>query len=203
VHGVPNFPDPTSVRRGSSVLGHRYQYAIARVRVGPERVSEAVARRDPGLGSHSATRVKQGVKLAACMRAHGLRSFPDPTDSPPSTPPAPTRPSSRSDGVFTLTGAIVTTPAFKHARPGATYRASSGLRARLHDAGGAGRRLRPAQKRLIHSQLAPQTWSEVVFPSNCGIEWMLDLQSGPAIVRFSQRFGREQARESQAERLSK
>lgn len=63
-----------------------------------------------------ATRIEQGVKLAECMRAHGLRSFPDPTTSPPSTPPAPdTTILFGPDGGFSLTASMVQSPAFKQA----------------------------------------------------------------------------------------
>ena len=70
----------------------------------------------PGPGGRSATRIKQGVKLAECMRAHGLRSFPDPTTSPPSTLPAPNAVFlGGPDGSFSLTASIVQSPAFKRA----------------------------------------------------------------------------------------
>ena len=116
VHGVPNFPDPTSVGAGVQFSGTDINTQSPAFASAQNACQKLLPGGTPGLGSHSATRVKQGVKLAACMRAHGLRSFPDPTDSPPSTPPAPdTTILGGPDGVFTLTGAIVTTPAFKHA----------------------------------------------------------------------------------------
>ncbi|MGO9960334.1 MAG: hypothetical protein ACLP50_30890 [Solirubrobacteraceae bacterium] len=63
-----------------------------------------------------ATRIEQGVKLAECMRAHGLRSFPDPTTSPPSTLPAPDAVFlGGPDGSFSLTASMVQSPAFKQA----------------------------------------------------------------------------------------
>jgi hypothetical protein len=66
--------------------------------------------------SVSATRIEHGVKIAACMRAHGLRSFPDPATSPPSTPPAPDETIlGGPDGVFSLTASMVQSPAFKQA----------------------------------------------------------------------------------------
>jgi len=56
------------------------------------------------------------VKLAECMRAHGLRSFPDPTTSPPSTLPAPNAVFlGGPEGSFSLTASMVQSPAFKRA----------------------------------------------------------------------------------------
>ncbi len=117
VHGVPNFPDPTSVGAGVQFLGgagvNTQSPAFASAQNACQKLLPGGT---PGPGSYSATQIKQGVKLAACMRAHGLKSFPDPTDSAPSGPPAPrTTIVGGPDGVFTLTGSIVTTPAFKHA----------------------------------------------------------------------------------------
>jgi hypothetical protein len=63
-----------------------------------------------------ATRIKQGVKLAECMRAHGLRTFPDPTTLPPSTLPAPNAVFlGGPDGSFSLAASMVQSPAFKQA----------------------------------------------------------------------------------------
>jgi hypothetical protein len=116
-HGVPNFPDPTSVGAGVQLLGgagvNTQSPAFASAQNACQKLLPGGT---PGPGSYSATQIKQGVKLAACMRAHGLRSFPDPTDSPPSGPPGPhTTIVGGPDGVFTLTGSIVTTPGFKRA----------------------------------------------------------------------------------------
>jgi hypothetical protein len=50
------------------------------------------------------------------MRAHGLRSFPDPTTSPPSTLPAPDAVFlGGPDGAFSLTASMFESPAFKQA----------------------------------------------------------------------------------------
>ena len=56
------------------------------------------------------------MKIAACMRAHGLRSFPDPSTSPPSTPPAPDATILGGPyGVFSLSASMFESPAFKQA----------------------------------------------------------------------------------------
>ena len=83
-HGVPNFPDP---RPGDpSVIPNwinpqapafvSAQQACARFLGGGGR---------PGAGAESEKLAL--LKLAKCMRAHGLPNFPDPTTSPPPAPP--------------------------------------------------------------------------------------------------------------------
>lgn len=70
----------------------------------------------PGRGGGSATRIAEGVVIAACIRAHGLRSFPDPTTSLPSTPPAPDETVLGGPyGTFSLSGSMFESPAFKRA----------------------------------------------------------------------------------------
>ena len=72
-----------------------------------------------GIGSPesvSQARIENGVKLAECMRAQFLRTFPDPTTSPPSTPPATDAMIlGGPDGVFSLSASMVQSPAFKRA----------------------------------------------------------------------------------------
>jgi hypothetical protein len=111
-HGVPNFPDPAgggitlSAINTQSPAFHAAQNACQKLLLGGL----------PGSGGHLATRIKQGVKLAACMRAHGLATFPDPTASPPSTLPAPDAVFlGGPDGAFSLTASMVRSPAFKQA----------------------------------------------------------------------------------------
>ena len=115
-HGVPNFPDPLSAGGGVQLSASEINTQSPAFGSAQSACQKLLPGGLPGRGGGSATGIKQAVQLAECMRAHGLRSFPDPTDSPPSTPPAPdTTILGGPDGVFTLTGAIVTTPAFKHA----------------------------------------------------------------------------------------
>jgi hypothetical protein len=115
-HGLPNFPDPTSVGAGVQFSGNGVNTQSPAFASAQNACKKLLPGGTPALGAPSATRIKQGVKLAACMRAHGLRSFPDPTGSPPSKPPGPdTTILGGSDGVFTLTGAMFESPAFKHA----------------------------------------------------------------------------------------
>jgi hypothetical protein len=78
-HGLPNFPDPQqtgngmklSVGKGSGVDSHSPVYAAAQ---------RACQSSQPGLGSKGGTVDPTKVApWAACVRAHGLPRFPDPT----------------------------------------------------------------------------------------------------------------------------
>jgi hypothetical protein len=70
----------------------------------------------PGAGTGSESRKQQMVKLAACMRAHGLTTFPDPTNSPPPAhPPANGLALFTPGGSFSLSASIVQSPGFKQA----------------------------------------------------------------------------------------
>ncbi len=60
----------------------------------------------------SATGSNAGLKLAGCMRAHGVPTFPDPDKS---TPEAITVQASGSPNTLTVDGAQVSTPAFQSA----------------------------------------------------------------------------------------
>jgi hypothetical protein len=113
-HGVPNFPDPTSgggVQLSGGINTQSPAFGLAQ-----SACQKLLPGGLPGPGGRSATRIKQGVKLAACMRAHGLTTFPDPTTSPPSTLPAPNAVFlGGPDGAFSLTASMVQSPAFKQA----------------------------------------------------------------------------------------
>ena len=114
-HGVPNFPDPIAVGAGVQFSGTGVSTRAPAFASAQKSCQKLLPGGTPGSGSYSATRIKQGVKIAACMRTHGLRSFPDPTDSPPSGPPRPdTTILGGPYGVFTLSGSMFESPAFKH-----------------------------------------------------------------------------------------
>jgi len=113
-HGVPNFPDPSGSGvqlSGSGINTQSPAFASAQ-----SACQKLLPGGIGGPGGVSATSLKHGVKIAACMRAHGLRSFPDPSTSPPSTPPAGKGVIlGGPDGVFSLTAPMVQSPAFKQA----------------------------------------------------------------------------------------
>jgi hypothetical protein len=113
-HGVPNFPDPISADGGVQWSGSGINTQSPAFVSGQSACQTLLPGGLPGRGGGSATRIEQGVKIAACMRAHGLRSFPDPTTSPPSTLPAPNAVFLGGPyGAFSLTASMVQSPAFK------------------------------------------------------------------------------------------
>lgn len=119
VHGVPNFPDPTSADGGVQLSGSAINTQSPAFASAQSACRKLLPGGLPGRGGGSPTRIAQGLKLAECMRAHGLRSFPDPTASPPPTLPAPNAVFlGGPEGSFSLTASIVQSPAFK--RAGAT-----------------------------------------------------------------------------------
>lgn len=115
-HGVSNFPDPGSAGGGFEVAGPGINTQSPGFRSAQSACQKLLPGGLPGRLGAGATRIKQGVKLAACMRAHGLRTFPDPTTSPPSTLPTPDAVFlGGPDGVSALTASTVQSPAFKQA----------------------------------------------------------------------------------------
>lgn len=114
-HGVPNFPDPSSAGGGVR-LGSRINTRSPAFGSAQSACQKLLPGGLPGQGTGSAKHTKKGVQIAACIRAHGLRSFPDPTASPPSTLPAPDETIlGGPDGVFSLSASMFESPAFKQA----------------------------------------------------------------------------------------
>jgi hypothetical protein len=83
-HGVPNFPDPggsagIQISSGSEINPQSPAFQSAQ-----SACSKLMPGGGPGGGQVSETRKLTMLKLAECMRSHGLATFPDPTSSPPS-----------------------------------------------------------------------------------------------------------------------
>jgi hypothetical protein len=117
-HGVPNFPDPSSADGGVQLSGSAINTQSPAFQSAQSACQKLLPGGLPGRSGGAATRIAQGVKIAECMRAHGLRTFPDPTTSPPSTLPAPDAVFlGGPDGSFSLTASMVQSPAFKQAAP--------------------------------------------------------------------------------------
>jgi hypothetical protein len=84
-HGVPNFPDPTatggippiSASSGINTDSPAFEAAQSACRqLGPDG--------NPPSGEAQATSEARWLKIAECMRRHGVPNFPDPTHSMPS-----------------------------------------------------------------------------------------------------------------------
>jgi hypothetical protein len=87
-HGVPNFPDPGS---GGGIRipdnsGINPQSPAFRSAQGA--CFKLLPGGGPGGGRNSEARKLMLLKLAQCMRSHGISTFPDPSASRPSAPPA-------------------------------------------------------------------------------------------------------------------
>jgi hypothetical protein len=84
-HGLPHFPDPTPggglvIPNGIEVKAPAFQAA-----------QRACSKLMPGVGPPSrpsAGARREMLRLARCIRAHGLPGFADPTTAPPALPPA-------------------------------------------------------------------------------------------------------------------
>ena len=83
-HGVPNFPDPgpgggIQLDSSSGIDPQSPAFQSAQ-----RTCAKLLPGGGPPRGPVSAARKLQLLRLAQCMRAHGLTTFPDPTSTPPS-----------------------------------------------------------------------------------------------------------------------
>ncbi len=125
-HGVPNLPDPSSADGGVQLSGSAINTQSPAFQSAQSACQKLLPGGLPGPGGGSETRIEQGVKLAECMRAHGLRTFPDPTTSPPSMPPAPDSTIlGGPNGVFSLSASMIQSPAFNQAAATCGFRLPS------------------------------------------------------------------------------
>jgi hypothetical protein len=88
-HGVPNFPDPGSGGGGFQITaGSGINPRSPAFQAAQRTCFKLLPGGGPGRGGNSEARRLQLLRLAECMRRHGLTTFPDPSNSPPSAPPA-------------------------------------------------------------------------------------------------------------------
>jgi hypothetical protein len=86
-HGLANFPDPSAgggiqINSSSGLDPQSPAFQSAQ-----KACSNLLPGGGPGRAQVSASRKAAMVKLAQCMRKHGLSAFPDPTATPPSPGP--------------------------------------------------------------------------------------------------------------------
>ena len=86
-HGVPNFPDPTSsgglsLTQSSGVNAQSPAFQTA------DRDCKSLSPAGTVTPAHRSKEVAASLKLAECMRTHGVPKFPDPTTSGASNPNA-------------------------------------------------------------------------------------------------------------------
>lgn len=101
-HGVPNFPDPSA--GGTSVIPNWINAQAPAFKSAEKACVRYLG--GNGQGSASESEKLELLNLARCMRAHGLPNFPDPTSSPPPTPP----PGSHTGNAIGIGGAYLVVP---------------------------------------------------------------------------------------------
>lgn len=117
-HGVPNFPDPTP--GGGLVLPNGIDPSAPAFQ-SAQRACDKLVPSAVGPGGPSPEAAKQAMfALTRCLRSHGVPALPDPTTTPPRTPPA--------NGVVLGRGGVFLAitdpqaPAFKHAAAACHFR---------------------------------------------------------------------------------
>jgi hypothetical protein len=115
-HGVPNFPDPSSgggiqIPDNSGINPQSPAFQAAE-----KSCFSLLPGGGPGRGGGSESRKLELVKLAQCMRSHGISSFADPTSSPPSAPPSGGGVAFGGPGAFiSVPQSLIQSPGFKQA----------------------------------------------------------------------------------------
>jgi hypothetical protein len=116
-HGVTNFPDPSSgggiqLGSGSGINPFSPAFKAAQAQCGKLLPGGGPA----GNGHPSKQALAQMLQISDCMRAHGVTGFPDPTTTPPSSPPAGGQILGRG-GVFLIVPSTVdvNSPAYQRA----------------------------------------------------------------------------------------
>ncbi len=114
-HGVPNFPDPNGagiqIPVGSGINPQAPAFQSAQ-----RACQKLLPGGGPGGGHGSEARKLQLVRLAECMRAHGVTAFPDPTNSPPpAAPPTGGLAFGSPGALISVPQSMIQSPAFKQA----------------------------------------------------------------------------------------
>ena len=116
-HGIPNFPDPSGGGGGIQIpIGSGIKPFSPAFKSAQQACAKLLPFGGPTRGGTSPARKAQLLRLAECMRSHGLTSFPDPTSGPPSLPPSGGGFGFGSPGAFlSVPGSVVNQPAFQTA----------------------------------------------------------------------------------------
>jgi hypothetical protein len=115
-HGVANFPDPGAGGGIQITAGSGIDRQSPAFRSAQTACAKLLPGGGPVGGSGSESRKLQLVKLAECMRAHGVPSFPDPTTTPPSAPPSGGGVAFGAPGAFlSVPQTLIQSPAFEQA----------------------------------------------------------------------------------------
>ncbi len=110
-HGVPGFPDPTA--GGPVVVPNGMNPNVPAFRSAQGACAKLLPGGGPGSAPSESARLAM-LKVARCLRAHGVPDFPDPTVSPPSLG-AKRAALALGRGGFFLVVSDPDAPAFRHA----------------------------------------------------------------------------------------
>lgn len=83
-NGVPNFPDPKG--GGGIQLSAGINPAAPAFKAAQSKCRHLLPGGGPPTGPPSAQAKLKALRVSQCMRRHGVTNFPDPTDTPPSSP---------------------------------------------------------------------------------------------------------------------
>jgi hypothetical protein len=127
-HGITNFPDPGSrggieLSSSSGINPFSPGFKAAQAACG-----KLLPGGGPGANGHPSAQAKrQMLEISECMRAHGVTGFPDPTTTPPSSPPGGGIALAHA-GVFLIVPSTIdiNSPAFKQAAAACDFGAGGG-----------------------------------------------------------------------------
>jgi len=116
-HGVPNFPDPSST--GGFEFGSGVNTSSPSFEAAQTKCQRLIGGGLPAPGATlhpSAATLAQLLRVAQCMRAHGIANFPDPSTTMPSTHGFKGVISDRDGAILVFPSSIdMQSPAFTHA----------------------------------------------------------------------------------------
>ena len=110
-HGVPNFPDPTA--GGPVVIPNGMNPNAPALQSAQRACAKLLPGGGPGSRPSESTRLAM-LRVARCIRAHGVPDFPDPTIRPPSVGARRAALALGAGGYF-LVVSDPAAPAFRHA----------------------------------------------------------------------------------------
>lgn len=114
-HGISNFPDPSATGSIQLTQGSGLNPQAPAFQSAQNTCSKLLPGGGPGGGPGSEARKVQLLKLAQCMRRHGLSTFPDPTASPPKPGNGPGIAFGGNGAFLAVSQSLLQSPGFKQA----------------------------------------------------------------------------------------
>lgn len=113
-HGVPNFPDPSHGGGGIQLPSGINPQSPA-FQAAQKTCFKLLPGGGPGGGKASESQKLAMLRLSRCMRAHGVTSFPDPTNKPPSPGNGLGLAFGTGDSFIAVSQSLMQSPGFKQA----------------------------------------------------------------------------------------